>query len=64
MPGNPWDGHTVAETVERASIRTDKMQKTVIDDHGYQGVVVDDVHILRKGHRHGVTPGLKAMIKL
>ena len=38
MPGNPWDGHTLAETVEQASILTDKMPKTVIVDRGYQGV--------------------------
>ena len=24
MPGNPWDGHTLAETVEQASILKDK----------------------------------------
>jgi IS5 family transposase len=25
MPGNPWDGHTLAETVEQASILTYKV---------------------------------------
>ena len=63
MPGNPWDGHTLAETIEQASILTDKMPKTVIVDRGYQGVVVDGVQILRSGQRRGVTRGLKAMIK-
>ena len=63
MPGNPWDGHTLAETVEQASILTDRMPKTVIVDRGYQGVVVDGVQILRSGQRRGVTRGLKAMIK-
>jgi IS5 family transposase len=63
MPGNPWDGHTLAETVEQASILTYKRPKTVIVDRGYQGVVVDGVQILRSGQRRGVTRGLKAMIK-
>ena len=63
MPGNPWDGNTLAETVEQASILTDRMPKTVIVDRGYQGVVVDGVQILRSGQRRGVTRGLKAMIK-
>ena len=63
MPGNPWDGHTLAETVEQASILTDQMPKTVIVDRGYQGVGMDGVQILRSGQRRGVTRGLKAMIK-
>ena len=63
MPGNPWDGHTLAETVEQASILTDKMAKTVIVDRGYQGVTVEGVQILRSGQKRGVTRGLKAMIK-
>ena len=63
MPGNPWDGHTLAETVEQASILTDKMPKTVIVDRGYQGVTVEGVQILRSGQKRGVTRGLKAMIK-
>jgi len=45
MPGNPWDGHTLAETVEQASILAHRMPKTVIVDRGYQGVVVDGVQI-------------------
>jgi len=63
MPGNPWDGHTLAEAVEQASILWDRMPKTVIVDRGYQGVVVDGVQILRSGQCRGVTRGLKAMIK-
>jgi IS5 family transposase len=27
MPGNPWDGHTLAKTVEQASILTDKCRR-------------------------------------
>ena len=53
----------LAETVEQASILTDRMPKTVIVDRGYQGVVLDGVQILRSGQRRGVTRGLKAMIK-
>lgn len=63
MPGNPWDGHTLEETVEQASILMDKAPNTVIVDRGYQGVTVEGVQILRSGQRRGVTRGLKAMIK-
>jgi len=63
MLGNPWDGHTLAETVEQASILMDRSPKTVIVDRGYQGVTVEGVQILRSGQWRGVTHGMKAMIK-
>jgi len=63
MPGNPWDGDTLEETVEQASILMDRMPKTVIVDRGYQGIKVEGVQILRSGQRRGVPRGLKAMIK-
>lgn len=63
MPGNPWDGDTLEETVEQASILMDRMPKTVIVDRGYQGIKVEGVQRLRSGQRRGVTRGLKAMIK-
>ena len=63
MPGNPYDGHTLAETVEQVSILTDHNPKTVIVDKGYRGVELGGVQILRSGQRRGVTKTLKAMIK-
>lgn len=63
MPGNPYDGHTLAETIEQVSILTNHDPKTVIVDKGYQGAQVEGVQILRSGQRRGITPTLKAMIK-
>ena len=65
MPGNPYDGHTLAETLEQVGILTgaDKPPKTVIVDKGYQGVEVPGVRILRSGQKRGITKTLKAMIK-
>lgn len=63
MPGNPWDGHTLAETIEQVSILTDRKPKTVIVDKGYQGVTLEGIRILRSGQRRGVNRKLKAMIK-
>jgi transposase, IS5 family len=40
MPGNPWDGHTLAETLEQVSILNDRQPKIAIVDKGYQGVEV------------------------
>ena len=62
MPGNPWDGHTLDETVEQVSILTDRRPKTVIVDKGYAGVKIEGVEILRSGQRR-VTKTMKAMIK-
>jgi IS5 family transposase len=61
MPGNPWDGHTLDETVEQVSILTDMRPKTVIVDKGYQGVKIEGVDILRSGQRR-VTRTMRAMI--
>jgi IS5 family transposase len=65
MPGNPYDGHTLAETLEQVGILTgtDKPPATAIVDKGYRGVEVEGVRILRSGQQRGVTKTLKAMIK-
>ena len=62
MPGNPYDGHTLAETVEQVSILTDRMPQTVIVDRGYKGAAVEGVRILRSGQKRGLTKRLKSMI--
>lgn len=63
MPGNPYDGHTLAETLEQVGILTDSKPTTAIVDKGYRGVELEGVRILRSGQRRGVTRALKAMIK-
>ncbi len=62
MPGNPYDGHTLAETLEQVGILAERAPTTVIVDKGYRGVEVDGVRILRSGQRRGITRTLKAMI--
>ncbi len=63
MACNPYDGHTLAETLEQVGILVDQMPTPAIVDKGYRGVEVDGVRILRSGQRCGVTRTLKAMIK-
>ncbi len=63
MPGNPWDGHTLAETLEQVSILANHRPKTVIVDKGYQGIQLDGIQILRSGQKRGITRALRAMIK-
>ncbi|MFE1573091.1 IS5 family transposase, partial [Comamonas odontotermitis] len=65
MPGNPYDGHTLAETLEQVGILTgtDKPPATAIVDKGYRGVEIEGVRILRSGQRRGITRTLAAMIR-
>lgn len=63
MPGNPWDGHTLAETLEQVGILTNRQPKIAIVDKGYQGIEIPGVRILRSGQRRGITRKLKKMIK-
>jgi transposase, IS5 family len=63
MPGNPWDGHTLGETLEQVGILTDRQPRVVIVDKGYQGVEVANTQILRSGQRRGITKTLRKMIK-
>jgi transposase, IS5 family len=63
MPGNPYDGHTLDETIEQVEILADKRPGIAIVDKGYWGVQVEGVQILRSGQRRGVTRTMKAMIK-
>lgn len=62
MPANPYDGHTLAEALEQATILCDAIPEVAIVDRGYKGVSVDGVKVYRPGLRRGITRGLRAMI--
>ncbi|MCW3662522.1 IS5 family transposase [Burkholderia cenocepacia] len=65
MPGNPYDGHTLAETLEQVGILTgtDRPPATAIVDKDYKGVKLEGVRILMSGQKRGITRTLKALIK-
>ena len=63
MPGNPYDGHTLHETLEQVSILTEHKPSTAVVDKGYRGAEIEGVRILRSGQRRGLTKTLKAMIR-
>jgi IS5 family transposase len=62
MPGNPYDGHTLAEAIEWVSILSDRTPCTVIVDRGYRGATLDGIQILRSGQKRGITRRLHAII--
>jgi transposase, IS5 family len=63
MPGNPYDGNTLQEALEQATILSEVKPNMAFVDRGYRGVEIDGVQIWRSGQKRGVTRGLKAMIK-
>ncbi|SIT64984.1 MULTISPECIES: IS5 family transposase [Burkholderiaceae] len=63
MPGNPYDGHTLAEALEQAAILSDVQPQMAVVDRGYKGVAVDGVKLYHPGLRRGITRGLRAMIR-
>ncbi|MGF6604375.1 IS5 family transposase [Paraburkholderia sp. GAS448] len=63
MPGNPYDGHTLAEALEQAANLCDATPEVAIVDRGYKGVAVDGVKIYHPGLRRGITRGRRAMIR-
>ncbi len=65
MPGSPYDGYTLAETLEQLGILTgrDRPPATAIVDRGYKGVKLEGVRILMAGQKRGITRTLQAMIK-
>ena len=63
MPGNPYDGHTLHESIEQVSILTEHKPTTAVVDKGYRGIDVEGVRILRSGQKRGITRSLRAMIR-
>lgn len=56
MPGNPYDGHTLAVTLEQVKMLAERAPTTAIVDRSYRVVEVKGVRILRSGQRRGPQP--------
>jgi IS5 family transposase len=60
FPGNPYDGHTLALTLEQVEILTDQRPDLAVVDHGYRGHGVLKTRVLISVTRRGLTPKLFA----
>lgn len=65
MPGNPSDGHTLAETLEQVSILTDCLPKEAFVDRGYRGAQqwLKHTKVWISGQRRGVTLRIKKALR-
>jgi IS5 family transposase len=55
LPGNPCDGHTLAEALEQVEILTDCRPRLAVVDRGYRGHGVETTRVLISGTRRGLT---------
>ncbi|EPX83612.1 Mobile element protein [Salipiger mucosus DSM 16094] len=60
MPGNSYDGHTLAEALEQVETLTDQRPNLAVVDRGYRGHEVRGTQVLISGMRRGMTQGLWA----
>jgi transposase, IS5 family len=63
LPGNPYDGHTLAEALEQVEILTDQKPRLAVVDRGYRGHGVEGTQVLISGSRRGLTPALAKALR-
>lgn len=61
--GNPYDGHTLAPTLEQIEILTGVTPELAIVDRGYRGHGVETTRVLISGMRRGITPALAKLLR-
>jgi IS5 family transposase len=63
LPGNPYDGHTLAEALEQVEILTNQRPRLAVVDRGYRGHGVEGTQVLISGARRGLTSALAAALR-
>ena len=68
FPGNPYDGHTLTEQIEQATILMQEVQgapkpHTAIVDLGYRGVEVPGVEIIHRGRIKSLSAKARRLLK-
>ena len=63
LPGNPYDGHTLAEALEQVEVLTDRRPSLAVVDRGYRGHGVETTRVLISGTRRGLTPTLAKLLR-
>jgi len=63
MAGNPYDGHTLADTLDQMEVLTDIRPALAVVDRGYRGHGVTRTRVLISGMRKGITPMLAKLLR-
>lgn len=63
LPGNPYDGHSLADALKQVGELSGRMPKAVFVDKGYRGVEIADTEIWRSGQKRGVTASIRKAIR-
>ena len=63
MPGNPDDGHTLADALQQVETLTGRCPSLAVVDRGYRGHRVQGTQVLISGTRRGLTPRLGKLLR-
>ena len=63
VPGNPHDGHTLADALQQVETLTDQRPGLAVVDRGYRGHGVAGTTVLVSGTRRGLTPRLRKLLR-
>ena len=59
LPGNPYDGHTLAAQITQTEHLTGIAIERAYVDRGYRGHDADKARVFVSGHKRGVTPTIR-----
>jgi IS5 family transposase len=63
MPVNPYDGHTLADTLQQVETLTGRCPSLAVADRGYRGHGAHGIRVLVSGTRRGLTPRLTRLLR-
>ncbi|WP_353408373.1 IS5 family transposase [Roseomonas mucosa] len=63
MPGNPYDGHTLADALQQVETLTGSCPSLAVVDRGYRGHSVQRTTVLVSGTRRSLTPRLRKLLR-
>jgi IS5 family transposase len=63
MPGNPYDGHTLADALQQVETLTNQRPSLAVADRGYRGHGAHGTKVLISGTRRNLTPRLTRLLR-